>query len=474
MQPTTLRNFLIIFIFANVAALPSLCLADTIHLKNGRAIQADSVREVNGRVEYTVGENTFALPKSVVVSIDTGGAPAVASREDIPALPPPSELHIANAEQLDSQVVVNGKVNEDFLDSLSQGDKETAAYAYSLAAQHEETYGSLDKAAGFFDRANSLMPDNAVILANYSSIELRRGHAKQAELLADRATRMDPQMGTAFALLGYADFRLNKTKECVRALKRSLELQPDSNVEALLKKAERELSAESSFTEENSSHFTMRYEGGKASIELRAEILRALETHFDEIARDLDFTPRESISVVLYSDQQYFDVTQAPAWSGALNDGKLRMPISGLTSVTAELSRVLKHELTHSFISQISKGRCPTWFNEGVAQLEEPRSSASDARRLASLYSAHLNIPLNQLETSFLKFSSAEATVAYTQSLFAVEYIRDTYGMSDVAAILRKMGEGQSTETALRSTIHSGYGQFEQELTNYLRKNYGG
>ncbi|HUR37674.1 MAG TPA: hypothetical protein VM009_07640, partial [Terriglobales bacterium] len=70
-------------------------------------------------------------------------------------------------------------------------------------------------------------------------------------------------------------------------------------------------------------------------------------------------------------------------------------------------------------------------------------------------------------------FSTAEATVAYTQSLTAVEYIRDTYSLSDLAQILKRIGEGQSTESALRSTIHSGYAQFEQELTRYLQRSYG-
>ncbi|HUR36313.1 MAG TPA: hypothetical protein VM009_00755, partial [Terriglobales bacterium] len=51
--------------------------AEKIVLKNGRVILAESAREVDGRVEYTIGDNTFAIPKSSVVSIDTGGSPNV-------------------------------------------------------------------------------------------------------------------------------------------------------------------------------------------------------------------------------------------------------------------------------------------------------------------------------------------------------------------------------------------------------------
>ena len=53
--------------------------------------------------------------------------------------------------------------------------------------------------------------------------------------------------------------------------------------------------------------------------------------------------------VLLYPNQDFRDITRAPNWVGALNDGKIRIPVSGLTQMTPDLARVLKHELTHSF-----------------------------------------------------------------------------------------------------------------------------
>ena len=77
------------------------------------------------------------------------------------------------------------------------------------------------------------------------------------------------------------------------------------------------------------------------------------------------------------------------------------------------------------------------------------------------------------LEGGFQDYSSAEASVAYAESLAAVEYIRATYGLSDLARLLQRLGEGQSVESALRSTVHAGYAELETEITNYLKKNYG-
>ena len=50
--------------------------ADTIHLKNGRTIVADHVRENGNHYEYDIGDDTYAIPKSSVDHIDAGGMPA--------------------------------------------------------------------------------------------------------------------------------------------------------------------------------------------------------------------------------------------------------------------------------------------------------------------------------------------------------------------------------------------------------------
>jgi hypothetical protein len=133
---------------------------------------------------------------------------------------------------------------------------------------------------------------------------------------------------------------------------------------------------------------------------------------------------------------------------------------------------VLKHELAHSFISQLAAGRCPQWLNEGIAQAVEPKQVAH-GRLLAELFRTEREIPLNALEGSFMQFSGAQATVAYEESLATVQYISETYGMSDVQRILERLRQGSSTEAALRATIHSDYGQLEAEVGKYLTSKYG-
>ncbi len=453
--------------------------ADTIRLKNGRTIYADHTREVDGKIEYEVGDNTFAIPKSSVERIDAGGvaphssaSPAAAAEPELPAIEPSGT--VKHAESVKLKVVKDGQVD---LDALGEADKnpdpEVTAAVYFVAGRFEQTHGNPDKAKIYLQRAMSLMPGNAVIVEQYASLLLDMNRFAEAVPYAAQATRLAPNSADAHTLLGYAYFHSEKTKEAIAEFKRSLEITPDPAVERLLAKAEREANAEASFGEQESGHFTMRYEGGKAPAALRAAIMQTLERHYDDLVREFGISPRQNITVSLYTEQAYFDVTRAPAWSAAQNDGKLRIPIEGLDGVNSELSRVLKHELSHSFIAQITKNRCPTWLNEGIAQVLEPSSAAPFGAPLARMFAHDAEVPLNMLEGSFGGFDDRTAMIAYGESLAAVEYIVQTYGMSDVVRLLQRIGEGSSTESALRSVVHSGYASFQTDIGNYLKKTYG-
>lgn len=92
---------------------------------------------------------------------------------------------------------------------------------------------------------------------------------------------------------------------------------------------------------------------------------------------------------------------------------------------------------------------------------------------LAQLFKSDREIPLNSLESGFATLSSTQAELAYAESLATVSYIRDHYGMSDVLRILDKLGQGESVEGALRSTIHCDYRQLQEETGAALIHQFG-
>jgi Flp pilus assembly protein TadD len=475
------RSPVILFLATLVfLAAAGVCLhADVIHLKNGRKIWADHVREIGTKLEYDVGDDTYAIPKSSVENVEAGGmAPAYAPTgaqsgpKDLPAFVPDDAL--SGHADLAAKVVHDGKVDTDALAALEkEGKPDLTATAYFLAGKHEFEHGNLMQAKRYFESALLAEPNNSTILNYYAMALVRSGNAEAALSYAQRSVQANPDSPDAYTVLGYVQSSRDHTPDAIRAWKRSLELRPDPTLEAYLAKAQREATTEADFAQRESSHFTLRYEGHQTPEQFRKELLATLESDYDDLVRELGASPRSSIPVILYTEQAFFDVTQAPSWTGALNDGKLRIPVSGVTSMNSDLARVLKHELTHSFVNQLTGGRCPTWLNEGVAQALEPRSVGSNGRRLAQIFREQHEIPYNVLEGSFMRFSNVEASVAYAESLAAVEYISDTYGMGDVQRILQRIGEGSSAEAALRATVHADYGQLESEVAHFLTTKYG-
>jgi tetratricopeptide (TPR) repeat protein len=463
-----------------LVAVSAISSADTIYLRNGRTILADKVTEDGPRVYYEVGEDAYAIPKTLVDRIEAGGGPApssfapAASRTKLADVPDVT-ANIAGADAVAVRVIKAGKVDPEALAALEQaGNADQTAAGYFLAGRHASDGGDRERARFYFDRALSFAPQNDVILVSYAAVLLQLGRSADAVPLVERATRVAPNSADAWMILGYANYSADRIPQAITAWKRSIALRPDENVQKLLARAHRELTTESQFSESETGHFSIHYEGATTSAELRQQIQASLESSYSDLVGDLGISPRQNISVSLYTKQAFFDVTEAPTWIGALNDGKLRIPIQGLSSVTPELARVLKHELAHSFINQVSHGRCPQWLHEGVAQVIEPKQlGPTRGHRLAELYRGGHQIPLATLERSFLSFSPSEALLAYDESLAAAEFIRDTYGISELRTILERIGNGASTESALRMSIRSGYGDLEEQVARHLYVKYG-
>ncbi|HWC16328.1 MAG TPA: peptidase MA family metallohydrolase, partial [Terriglobales bacterium] len=366
---------------------------------------------------------------------------------------------------------LDGTMTPERLAQIEQrGDRQELAEALIILGIQEQQQGKVDEARAHIERAMNLVPENGEAAAIYAWVLLKQEQAGNAQSYAESAVRKSPNSVFAHKILGLVYYKLDKLQDSVEELNKAKTLAPnDKEIEYYLTTINRQAKAEADFRSDASTHFNMRYQGDKASAKLREEILLVLERHFDDLVSNMGALPRDPIIVVLYTNQTYFDVTLAPAWTAALNDGKLRIPVEGLTGVTPELSRVLKHELAHSFIRQATNGRCPVWLNEGFAQLVEPQSAAKYRSQLARVFDEGKQAPLRDLEGSFIGYDTSHAAIAYVESLAYVEYIRDTYGINRVGDIMRYLSEGQSAEEALKSATHDDYSQLEEEFARHLR-----
>lgn len=460
-------------------------LADTIVLKNGRRIIAMNVVEDGDKIRYETPAGQLSLPKSIVDHIEKDRAvpgyapPAEATKL---AMTPPASESIESTEEAEEVIhgaLHGGAIDREFIAKLeaearsgSRKAGERAALAHHAAAQFELRHGDYEHAVSEEHTALSFAPEQPDLLLDVAYLHLRRSEYKQALEYLDRVKRVAPESPELHKLSGWAYYGLNKLNEAVAEWKRALALRADAEVESALEKAQRDLHEEESYKENESAHFTLRYSGA-AEPGLAREILHALEAHFNFISSELNYTPPDPIGVVLYTQDAFADITRAPGWAGALNDGRIRVPVQGLTSISPDLSRVLRHELTHSFLSQKTHGRCPVWLNEGLAQWMEGKRSDENAAALLQVYDEKQFTSLAALEGSWIRMPGDTVAYAYAWALANVEAIVQTGGMTDVTRILDRIGAGSATEAALRDVLHSGYDDVMQSTADYLRRTYG-
>jgi tetratricopeptide (TPR) repeat protein len=468
-----------------VLAIPGGVFADTIYLKSGRKINATHVTLENGQVSYETSAGRFSFPASIVDRVThddaspiSGAGPMSDRAANLP-IAPPNIMTAPSSDAEASSVVRDGSIDTG---SLSKLESEASANpsptaiarvvaAESAAAHFEISVGDFDRAASRYEVGLRYDSNNMGLLLEDAYLHLKRSEYTAALELLDRARHVDPESAEVAKLSGWAYYGLNRVPDAVSQWKRAMELQPDDETKHALEKAQRDADEEAKYREGETSHFRLKY-NGEAAPELAQQVLKTLESQFDEISATLNYVPPEPIGVILYTNQAFTDITRAPSWTGALNDGRMRVPVEGLGSVNNELARVLKHELTHSFVSQKSGGRCPVWLQEGIAQFMEGKRSRMNARALIIAFDNRMEFSPLSYETSWMNLPKEAASNAYAWSLAVVEMIVTVDGMDDVERILERIGAGSSTEDAIRAVLHGDYADLMLTTVQFLRKAY--
>ena len=481
---TRVSTFPFVLLAVTLVLFPAFALGDVIYLKNGRKIEARVIREDERQVYYETEGGEIVLPRSIIDRIEKSAIPEAASTAPpFPAkqreLPLPPSLPVDLPPGSSSPVIKDNALDQAYLRGVednwgrdpSPENTLRMKQAYQQAAVFLMRQGDAEAAINMYQEALKALPDDLALTLGLGYLLVSQSHYMEAVSTLLPASAHHAQSPDVLLLLGSAYYGLEDLNQAIAEWNKALALRDNPRLRDAVAKAERERQASSSYRELRSDHFLLRYEGQKEK--LSDEVLASLEGSFQNLALDLNYAPTETIVVLLYPNETFRDITRSPSWVGALNDGKIRVPVSGITQMSADLARVLKHELTHSFVRQITLGRCPTWFNEGLAQLEEGATTASQGTSLARAMAAG-NLPLySALEGPFVNLPSDQVNLVYAKSLAGLEYIRDAAGMGEICNLLKAMPSHPDINSLLQEELRLGYPEFEQEVANYVAKRYG-
>lgn len=125
------------------------------------------------------------------------------------------------------------------------------------------------------------------------------------------------------------------------------------------------------------------------------------------------------------------------------------------------------HEFTHLMVDEITQGNYNRWWTEGIAQYFEKKITGFV---FANPFSRGRDLEYYELATLEEKFDELEQSIAYWESLEAIQYIVEVYGEDTLFTILEEQGKGSKMNTALEKALGIGYQEFEQGFYRHLQK----
>jgi tetratricopeptide (TPR) repeat protein len=328
-----------------------------------------------------------------------------------------------------------------------------AAYQADQAAQ----------AVDYYQRSLEASADDRTVW-----IALALAHAKardlpRAQQVLEQASQRFPNDGDMLFHLAEMQERQGRSKEAVETLRRLVARHPGHETgKALLANLEKEQKVEGQYWTQETRHFMVRFEGA-AALDVGRSVADNLEEAYDHVGRQLGHLPEGRLQVSIYTEEVLGQVYRIPAHFVrglfAPDIRRIRLNLSQSVAYSNDLSHLVRHEYAHAVIHDVTKGTAPIWVHEGLAQVMEGRPR----------YGLDITIPrehvtLQGIERLGRTGDPVAFTAGYILMHVAMEHVVDRAGVSGVATFLRRLGQGQSVDQALKEATGLTTEDVEQRL----------
>ncbi len=329
---------------------------------------------------------------------------------------------------------------------------ENAILMHGIGLLKQKKY---EDAASRFEYAEELFPDDpqAAFLRGNAVYLLKQYDLARTEL--EKARNLGNESSDLLFLLGKVFYDTEDVPRAVEFWELAVLKDPgNTSLQELLVKARHELAVDSGMGKGQSSRFILSFDSGIKS-DAADRVLDALEDAYNQVGRDLSAYPESRVPVILYTGKDFREITGSPEWSGGQYDGKIRVPVGGMTEVTSQVKGVLFHEYTHVVIRELTRGNCPVWLNEGLAEIEGRKEFDHPLMALRQASAARKLLSLSTLTGSFASLQGQNVHLAYQQSYSLVRYMVSTYGWHTMKELLTALGEGSTFEAASERAYHT-------------------
>jgi hypothetical protein len=192
---------------------------------------------------------------------------------------------------------------------------------------------------------------------------------------------------------------------------------------------------------------------------------RLLKTHerFSALFGDI---PQFATTLRLMDEQTFFATTGAPSWTNAIYfQNQIFVPLApGAENDFDNIMRAVEHEYTHAVIHALSSGRCPGWFDEGLAQWAEGSENPALLPALNDWLKKNDPVPFRLLQGGFTKLDAKMIPAAYAQSLYATKAVIEGLGFVQIRNYLDRLRAGETKAAAFLNAFGLEERDFEIRL----------
>lgn len=250
----------------------------------------------------------------------------------------------------------------------------------------------------------------------------------------------------------------------------SRDLKNNKEREMLLATIEKQLADLEGKDEAETPHFKVFYDGYDDPVAGRLVSVILEEAYF-KIGRQLGYYPPQKLSAILYTNEEFKQDIDIPTWVGAIFDGKIKLPSGGLKDRSKKLEEALSHEFTHAVIFSKTGGKCPTWLNEGLAQILS--GVPLPDRKTISIVVKSRNLPsIARLQGDFMNMTDDDAYVAYLISRLFTQHMIDASGMNAINKYLDRLAKGDGYEAGFKKAFYSDLNETYTAFISQLKSKY--
>ncbi len=200
------------------------------------------------------------------------------------------------------------------------------------------------------------------------------------------------------------------------------------------------------------ANFVVRMDSHEAAV-YGPGVLDLLERARNNLCARFDFEIQRPTIVEVFSEQKDFAVR---TFGMPGNPGYLGVCFGNVVTANSPAAHpghavnweaVLWHEFCHVVTLQMTRNKMPRWLSEGISVYEESQANPSWGQRMNPRYREMVLgdqlTPVSRLSGAFLSPpSDLHLQFAYYESSLVVEFFVERFGLDNLKALLRDLGQG--------------------------------